>query len=461
MRRVIPALTGGPIAPNATEAARFSVFARAWATAVLLGLVSQDMATSPLRMLLCALALVVLVVPGPLVLLLLAAAYPVHWAVDTYPQDFIHTWLVAVFSSALGIGLLTSVRRDATEWSLAFVAGFAPQAVVLAGFALFATGLAKLNHDFWNPATSCAAVFYDYQRTIPPFLWVLPDAPWADRAAIVLTQVAETLGGLLILAPARARKPGVLLAFGFLLIVGTNPVGRLYEFTAPFLALLTLGISWPPLSDRAPRWLAAVATIALTAAVVLAMQVDAPSPWIHARHTAGSVVFGVAALVGLLAISTLGETRPVGSGLSGPGRLAWVPVLALILHETLPYQGLRTQHNLTMAANFLVNTKVSNHWLVREVPTLPWNHLAVLTASSDPTLDKRGRIAWVDWRLFDYLAHHPEISVTFTIDGTTTTLGRAGDEPRAHHSWVAHLLPVLPTPVRAGAVDCASKRPKP
>src|SRR6185503_9362380 len=95
-------------------------------------------------------------------------------------------------------------------------------------------------------SVSCGAIFYQYQRTTFPYS-LLPGAEWAERAAIAAARGSE-LGGAPLLVHPRTRKLGALVAGVLLFLLGTNPVGRLYEFASIFLSLFTLGFTWPRLS---------------------------------------------------------------------------------------------------------------------------------------------------------------------------------------------------------------------
>jgi hypothetical protein len=448
--------------PRTQSDLRFAVFARAWAVTVLLGLLSQEMATTPGRILVTGSATAVLCFArSPWLLGALAVSYVGHFAADGYRHVYVHVWLLFLASCALGVGLLTTWNADAVAWRARFVRGVAPVLVALGAAWLFFAGFAKLNTSFSDPAVSCGPIFFAHQRTVFPFS-LLPGGPWAEAVVIPVTQVAETLGGLLLLHH-RTRKAGFLLAWPFLFLAGTNPLGRLYEFTALFLALFTLGFQWRwPFSRplACPSKIRTALCLLLIAGVVATARLDAPGPGLELRYRIGWGLFVVAALALVLAVAFFSSAVP----LRGPGppfaKLAWVVFALAVLHETLPYLGLRNARNVAMAANLSVNRFHSNHRIVVRAPSLPFNHTAVLRASSDPFLASHRGYAWVDWALFDYLGRHPAVRVRFELDGETVTVPRAGDDPRFQPSAVAAFLAPFATDTRDVPTACGKTRPK-
>lgn len=459
-----------PIAAETIDR-RYRIFAWGWALAVLGGMFSQGVATTPGRVVVTFFAAAVLMFPAePLLLLGLSLAYMVHFNVDDYVMAFVHTGMIFLFSTGIALALLTTASRDRGQWRARFVTAFAPVGIGLAGVTFFAAGFAKLNTAFNDPQTSCASIFYAFQRTVFPYS-LLPNAAWAQRFSIHFTECAE-LGGALSLMHWRTRRFGQVLSWTFLYLAGTNPENQLYEFTGPLLAMPLIGLTWdrepPALVSTLGRRLAALVPQRRTlirVAVGLAFgALLLWAGWADHHHGAKELrrhiargVFTVVALCIPPSVLLFGRARPLGTGGPGLARVAWLAVLVISGRECLPYLGLRVYRTLTMASNVVVNTRFSNHLLVREVPDLPFNHLAVLLRSSDPLLDSHGYMGMADWALFDYLARHPQVEASFWLDDERVEIEPYSKDPRVRRSFAANFLNVSPTVIKAGPVRCPGK----
>jgi hypothetical protein len=443
---------------------RFALFAASWALVVLFGMSSEQMVQTPLQIAVCVAAGVVLLVPRqPVALGVAALAFVVHFWVDEYRMLFVHTAFVFAGCAGVLLALVPTFHRDAAAWRRRFVDAYAPVAVAQTAICFFAAGFAKLNTDYLAVETSCGAVFYAHQITAFPYS-LLPAAPWAERGALYMALILEIATPLLWLHH-RTRKVG-FWAGGFLLfLLGTNARARYYVFTGPFLALLLLGFDWEPVrrwvAERVPprvlegarvvRW---ITVVVLLGGALLVGDDEPAGRWFVCRLL--FVVWALAVFAAVaVAPSVRMAARPVVPGIA---RIAWIVALLYALHEALPYVGLKAQRNFTMAGNLVLNAEWSNHLLFERAPALPFSRVAVLESSSDRALDRRGKTIWQTWVLYDYLARHPDVRATFTVDGERVTV--RGADVADRKSLLAPLLHVIPSSRTPRAQPCGHGRPK-
>jgi hypothetical protein len=445
---------------------RFVVFSFSWAFVLLLGMASRQMAANPANVVLClACALVLLVPRSPLALGAACLSYLVWVAVGQGVDDvFVHVAFNGVGCVGVLLGLLLTAHCDPALWRQRFVDAYAPVAVAQAALCFFAAGFAKLNTDYFELKTSCAGVFYSHQITAFPYS-LLPSDPWAEHVAVYLSLAVELVAPWLWLYH-RTRRIGLWLGGVLLFLLGTNVRATYYEFTGPFLALLTLGLDW----ELAHRWLAGhpalpraaragqiAAWIGLPLLLLWAMTLGEHRPGLEARWVITRTAFVLWSL-SLFAGALRAHAVPLARQPVTPraARLLWVVLLLYAAHESMPYLGLRTKRNFTMAGNLLINREWTNHVLISSAPDLPINELAVLHRSNDPTLDRKGGWVWPTWVLEDHLARHPETWALVEIDGKKVRLrGKA----MAHRkSWLVHALRIPLSPARPLPQECGHPR---
>lgn len=449
--------------PGGTDV-RFALFAASWGLVVLLGMASERMSETPLQVAVCVACGLALLLPRqPLVLGTLALAYVLHFWFDEHRARFVHSGFVFAGCAGILLALVPTFSRDPQVWRRRFVDAYAPVAVAQAAICFFAAGFAKLNVDYFDLETSCGAVFYAHQITAFPYS-LLPAAPWAETIALYLALAMELVAPPLWLYH-RTRKPGFWFGGVLLFLLGTNARARYYVFTGPFLALLLLGFDWEParrwFTARIPRRAFDVARIAawiivpigIATALIVGDQ-GLTVRWFVARTMFVVWALGVFALVALAASVQL-AARPVRPRVA---RVAWVVSGLYAAHEALPYVGLDAERNFTMAGNLVLNAEWSNHLLFDKAPALPFNRVAVLERSDDPLLDKRGAFIWQTWALYDYLARHPDVTATFTIDGERHTVKGAEVADRA--SFIAQYLHVVQSRRIPRPKACGHGRPK-
>ena len=356
----------------------FPVFTFSWGLVLLFGMSSEVMAGTLLSVLVCMTGFLAMVRPGrPWALALVSASYVVHWLVDDYRHPFVHTWFDFWGCVLLLLGLLASYDRDEARWKQRFVAHAGPAAVALAAVAFFAAGVAKLNIDYFTPERSCAVTFYEWQRTYPPYSFLLPTGAVGDALGMYGTVVAELVAPVLWLHH-RTRKIGFFLGFALLFLLGTNAYARYYVFTGPFIAHLALGFDWrrsvgaieAHLGTR--PWLVQLSTFVLAFALLAAMTVGASRDGLVTRHLIVRSVFVVYAAFVTVGVALAPPIRfgPVWPVRARPS-VAWAVVLFIACFELLPYFGMRTSRNFTMAANFVLDEGYSNHLVFRRPLPFP------------------------------------------------------------------------------------------
>jgi hypothetical protein len=386
-----------------------------------------------------------------------------HWHVAALLHLAVVTWVV---------GTLVRQRRVPRVGDMH--GALAPVARWLVVVGLFSAGFAKLNTGFLDPSTSCAVDMFLYQRTAFPYS-LLPDAPWAYRAAMGLTLVSE-MGSPLLLLWRRTRPAGFVLGFTFLFIIGTNPVGYLFEFAGLFLAM-SLFFAAPDTIGRGldevgrflptgwlPKKTGSRGRAALTAALVACALVLALGWGRLDMRDLRLEVCRVVFVVGVLALSLVlvagrGRWPARALPLAPQPRILLLVPLIFLLGELTPYIGLKHAPTMTMAANLAVSSEFDNHLLVHPIPRWSFNRVVTIRSSSDKHLERGTRMVWLAFA--DYLAEHPRISVEFEVEGKVEQVARAGEDPRFQHpSMLPELLHLDDVRYPRASPKCSHRFPR-
>lgn len=354
----------------------FAVFTWAWAFIVLMGMSSENMSATVLGVIVVVACAWALVRPrDPRALLAVALAYFVHFLIDDYRAKFVHTWFDFVNSAMILLALGHAYAPDPERWRDRLVERLGFPAVVMAALCFFAAGMAKVNLDFIDERLSCASAFYSYQIAVPPYSWLMPDTPMGRNLAIGGTIVMELLGPVLLLFK-KTRRAGFVICFVMMFLLGTNSRARYYVFVGPFLALMTLTFEWEQLEEhwkKIPEPVIKAAQIALVLWIVLAMTRGEVRENLVTRHLTARIMV-VPAMLALGAAGLFLPLRPEREVVWK--KLAWAPVVFMLVFEILPYFGLKTSRNFTMAANFRVGPKYSNHLLLKSALPVPGDYEA-------------------------------------------------------------------------------------
>lgn len=346
-------------------------------------------------------------------------------------------WLVAGFLSLLLIGgflrtLGSTGQPSAEQWWQTVAPGGRLLFLLFYGF----SALAKLNSGFFHSEASCG-LFYANQWLDS---WRLPTMGTGAAAVLLAVLVAtiELSVPILLLRPV-TRRWGILLAYGFHIVIAFDLDQHFYDFTAIVLLLVTL--FWTDadlaaaeqLSRRWPimAWAVAVGAAGLSVASLASGQATVRS----AMETGAFIWFAVVAVV-VIGLALRLPSGPIDVRLR-PAGIGSVAILALVaLNGLSPYLELKTGTSFNMYSNLRTVDGDSNHLAIRR--TLPLrdeqNDAVLIIATEIPGLElyvDSGQ-ALTRTRLADYLSYSDR-DASLTVQGTTsgvietTTAGELAD----------------------------------
>ena len=333
-------------------------------------------------------------------------------------------WLLVGFVAAAVVLSLT--RRD--PWAWFSVTG----RWILLGFYCFAA-FAKLNSGFFDPAVSCG-VFYANESLAS---FGMPSVPTDSPAAwpLILGPVMTELSVPLLLAFARTRRIGVLVALGFHTVISLDLDQHFYDFTAALVMLLCLFLPDSTLADleasaarRTKSFFVGVSLCVLVTLAAVLPQVVLTAEMLQWLPFVAWVPFA-----GWLIVRVLrGGLGPSPVPMRLPGVVAWALVSLIVANGLTPYLELKTAFGFNMYANLVTVDGESNHFVVRD--TLPLTdvqeHLLTVVETDDRRLQKYSDDGYLipERNLLDYLARHPSVSVVVSdTDGTRTLDGSDGE----------------------------------
>ncbi|MGH8874497.1 MAG: hypothetical protein ACRDVM_04490 [Acidimicrobiia bacterium] len=442
-----------------------TVFAAAWATAALFPAVGNPRisqlhpATTPLGVataLLCLAALWVLAAPIRLGrLAVLAALVPaVAWLEAPILAN--HWWLAAAVSVAFLVAAAGPVMRRRRLDGEALAERFLPAArwtlIVFYSFAAFA----KLNTAFLDPEVSCAVYYFNQSMTAVG----LPGVSGPAGTAVILASLIAELSVPVLLAVPATRPAGVLVGLAFHYLVALDLGQHFYDFSAVlfplFLLFLPSGFAGRLVAGveewrrGRPVLARAVAGLLLAGGLVMAAA-SLVRPFPLQLGLLGRVPFLAWALYGALAVWSvvlLGRPGRPGSLRWRLAPSAWVVVALVVVNGLTPYLEAKTAFGFTMYSNLAMVDGSSNHLVVaRSFPvTDAHRRLVEVVETDDPGLDLYRAhgylLPWVQFR--DYLARHPEVAVTYAVEGQPRRVARAGDLPEftgPDPEWRRRLFP--------------------
>jgi len=407
----------------------FAAWSLCWAAAILFSitaspdwfwtLLRHPATASPIHVALAAVAFVVVLRPvSPWVVVLLAAVQVADVAA-ALPEVPNHRLILTFVDLALIATLIRGRRGD--QWFDAFVPAARIILVSLYAFAFFA----KLNADFLDPSSSCAAQFFGNVTRWWP---VIPDAALLRGGAVWAALVAEGLLAVTLCVP-RLRPAAVIggLVFHFLLALDATKV--FLNFSSVMFALL---ISFLPrafldsLGGDLERHRGLRAGLGAGLLAIVGSGLYAVTDWSTRANLhvwVRQIVWSVYALgvMGYTIRWCAREYRPEAP-LPLPGAAA-IAVIALVWLDGLsPYLGLKTRTTLDMYSNLRLEADRSNHFLVpRSLDVFGFlrDRVAILE-TDDPDL----RRAYVETgeempyvQLRDYLTRHPRVRVRYLRGG--------------------------------------------
>ncbi len=355
-------------------------------------------------------------------------------------------WVLAAAVSAAA--LIARPWGDTDEWWRQF----APTArVILLAFYVFAA-FAKLNSGFFDPAVSCSTFFADQMSKV----WQLPQVATASSFGSLLpyaTVLIELSIPLLVLI-RRTRGFGAWLAIAFHLFLALDLLQHFFDFTLVLIPLYLLFASDGELlrfDRRLPRLslLGGKPWLILGAGCVIATTLPFPDAvWIS-----GTLLVRAGWLWLLWYFARHLVFRRLGPGADSvalrPTSIAASAIVGLVaLNGLSPYLELKSGFGFNMYSNLVTVGGETNHLVVPGTLELrsSQSETAIILASSDEDfaeyVDSGFALPLINLR--DYLADHPDISVSFTVDGERFDLDRAGDHPEWIESQPWYLERFLP-----------------
>lgn len=402
---------------GAAASGRWSLFAGLWGWALLMHQATFDRwQYSPLGWALCALAIGLVMAPGSLPLLAATLLVNTAYAFQCLP----HTANHLVFEGLVCLGWSLALGAHGARvllggegWREAIRSGperphpLEPTRAPLAAALLLVYWLSvlhKLNYDFVDPGTSCAAYMYRRVALALPFL---PRAPWAEQASIWGTLLAEAAVPVLLLW-RRTWQLGLVAALSFHLMLAFDPTPGIYSFTGLLFALFVLVLPdafvetalcrLSELSARVGRpWLlgARAAGVALIASL-LAYGATRNDRWAFQPTFVFFLVWASLVIAGyLVTLFTLPEAPSEPSAAAEPWRArqpspAWLWVMPglVLLNGLNPYLGLRTQLSFSMFSNLRTEGGISNHLFMPRLLSLGdyQEDLVEILTTDDPDL---------------------------------------------------------------------------
>lgn len=440
-------------ADRVISASRWALFAGLWGWVLLLHQATFDRwQYSPLGWALTALAVGLVLVPRSLLLLAATVLVDAAYAVQCMPATANHLvfegvvclgWSAAIAARSLRVLRATprAGRRWRPLWTLApdeehpLEVSRAPLRLALL-LVYWLSVLHKLNYDFVDPETSCAAYMY---RRVSEALPFFPRAPWALQVSIWGTLLAEAaLPALLVWR--RTWQLGLVAALSFHLMLAFDPTPGIYSFTALLFALFILVLPRAFIEAATARLdglVAGVGTRPLYGARIGALLVllgiigygaTQGDRWAFKPGFVFFLVWAAAVVTGYLVtlLGLPGGSRPAerAAPRQAPAWLWAVPAIVL-LNGLNPYLGLRTQLSFSMFSNLRTEGGSSNHLFMPRLVTLGGyqEDLVEVVETDDPDLgllrSERLLLPYFEFRRM--VSGLEDVSVTYLRRGTQHT----------------------------------------
>lgn len=322
----------------------------------------------------------------------------------------LHWFMGILIALLLLMSFVFTLLSRPKDRALAFTQNATP---ILKGFFIIGLtflGFSKLNSAFLNPELSCTSSMLEIAQNYLPFL---PLNNSFKQFVAVIVFLIEFLGPLLLVY--RPTRDLALLTIGTLLFfLGAVPIYSLYEFAGQFFALLLLFIESRSYiifmakirytCARIPKQIWLVSIFLLGALCGLS---DRSAEFLPFNNTCQVLwyLFFIMFLV-LLTINSNQEKLPL-TLLPKNGRMcAVVFYIVLIMKESLTYLGMPHYPSFAVASGLVVNTRYSNHLLIRSIPETNFNRPTRDTANSL----KRGLALYPEFLLTWYESSIPTIA---------------------------------------------------
>lgn len=264
----------------------------------------------------------------------------------------------------------------------------------------------KLNHDYFDPAVSCAV---QMQRDLENLLGLPPISTWAAPAIMAGSLLIETSIPLLLMF-RRTRRIGFCVALAFHFMLALHPQPGVYSFSALVFAMLFVFLPPPAIERLRELWDRQRAALSerLKRTMDAAFLGSAVMALLGCMLTASSIVylvmgeslqsFRVVYRFGLAAFLAWGIWLGGGylrCGMSrstdedcpprSPFSPAWACLLLVLLNGVCPWVGLKTQTAFAMFSNLRTEFE-PNHFFLRRIDVFPYQREMVEVVDSDPDL---------------------------------------------------------------------------
>jgi hypothetical protein len=446
---------------HAAARGRWALFAGLWGWALLMHQATFDRwQYSPLGWALCALAIGLVMAPGSLPLLAATVLVNTAYAFQCLPHTANHLvfeGLVCLgWSLALGVhgarALLggegwRGAFRLRAEQPHPLEQSRAPLTAALL-LVYWLSVLHKLNYDFVDPSTSCAAYMYRRVALALPFL---PRAPWAEQASIWGTLLAEAALPVLLLW-RRTWQLGLVAALSFHLMLAFDPTPGIYSFTGLLFALFVLVLPDAFIETALDRLRALAARVGRSSLLgargagaallgsLLAYGATRHDRWAFQPTFAFFLVWASLVIAGyLVTLFTLPDALAEPSAVAEPRRARfhspmwlWVMPGLVLLNGLNPYLGLRTQLSFSMFSNLRTEGGISNHLFMPRLLSLGdyQEDLVEVLTSDDPELaelaERQLLMPYFEFRRL--VSGLDDVSVTYLRGGERYTFECAGGQ---------------------------------
>lgn len=284
------------------------------------------------------------------------------------------------------------------------------------------TVIHKLNHDFFNPAVSCAvSMHHELAAAVPG----VPDGEWTWWPTILGTLAIELVIPLLFIS-RRTRTAGVLTGLVFHHFLALHPHGGIYSFSGLLFALYALLLPDDVLRRVGERWQAAplaarivgplVVVGGFAATIVLQLSAYRGGRGFMAANAIGYAAWAPLALLiaGVYVVGVFGVTRNRSDvvnaesvGLVWAGRRPWRPLwifpALVLLNGACPYLDLKTTTAFSMFSNLRTEDGHNNHLFLPRLPLFGYqDDLVEVLEAKDPRLAGLARsgdlLPWFEFR---------------------------------------------------------------
>lgn len=388
-------------------------------------------------------------------------------------EMFVHLTLLA----AIAVAFVTR-KRNGTRLSAAPVASLAfeqarPLVIAEVVVMYLYTVIHKLNHDFFNPAVSCAVSMHHELAAVVPGV---PDGEWTWWPTILGTLLIELAIPLLFVS-RRTRSFGLVLGLVFHHFLALHPHGGIYSFSGLLFALYALLLPDASLRWIGKRWQAAPLAVRIVGplgivggfAATIFMQLSAyrGGQGFMAANAIGYAAWApLALLMAGVYVVALSVSSQESSGVAvattadglptsgGPWQPLWIFPLLVVVNGACPYLDLKTTTAFSMFSNLRTEDGHNNHLFLPRLPLFGYqDDLVEVLEANDLRLAGLARsgdlLPWFEFRRIASTTR-PGTVIRCRRNGEHLVLARDDGSPVSqevftpHPWWMAKLLVFRP-----------------